>query len=643
MYDPTGKKKTIEDYYNDELRYLDEAGREFAEAHPLRAKYLNLNQRDDRDPYVERLFEGFAFLTGRIRQKLDDELPEITQSLMGLLWPHFLKPIPSLSVLEFQAMTGRVQEPHIIANGTEVASQPVGREAQVCRFQTCYEVHIRPIELSNIVLEDNNHVLTFQFNIEQDIDYNSLFSIDNLVSSSPERDEYQRHRRRSIRLFIHDVDRQTSSELYLYLMNHAEKVVIEAIQRDARPSSQSSVSVTLQGQEGIQPVGFTAEEGLLPYTDYSFYGYRVLQEYFVYPRKFMFFDLFGFHLIRASEQMGTIRVSVHFDRPFPIDRRFSKNNFRLNCTPIINLFETEAEPILINHERTEYRINAPDGNEVYSVKSVAGIVSGTTEPRTYLPFYSFRHSIADTISNKGRRGRYYNTVTRLETRLNEEGQPEPYQVTYITALGLESEIEELSEETLSLDIVCTNGSYARECKVGDICNPTVNSRVPEFVRFRNLYQPGLILYPPMLTGLEWRFISHLALNYLSLTNVEAMRSILQLYNWSIESGNREANHRRITSIHSIRAKPQDIINRGIVVRCIEVNLEIIEDNFEDRGDIYLFGLIMREFLELYTTINSAIQVIFTSYETKEELFRWTPEVMSNTNRELLTRRRRLPL
>ena len=102
MYDPSGKKKTIEDYYDQELRYLNEAGQEFARAFPQRARFLEITQRDDRDPYVERLFEGFAFLTGRVRQKLDDELPELTQSLLGLLWPHFLRPVPPLSILEFQ-------------------------------------------------------------------------------------------------------------------------------------------------------------------------------------------------------------------------------------------------------------------------------------------------------------------------------------------------------------------------------------------------------------------------------------------------------------------------------------------------------------------------------------------------------------
>lgn len=87
-------------YYEEEMRYLKEAGLEFSKAHPDRAAMLNLDRVGTRDPYVERLFEGFAFLTGRIRQKLDDDFPELTEGLVNMLWPHYLRMIPSLTVLE---------------------------------------------------------------------------------------------------------------------------------------------------------------------------------------------------------------------------------------------------------------------------------------------------------------------------------------------------------------------------------------------------------------------------------------------------------------------------------------------------------------------------------------------------------------
>ena len=86
-------------YYQDELQFLRELGEEFAKANPSAAHYLSTTSRD---PDVERMLEGFAFLSARVRQKLEDEFPELAHSLMRLLWPHYLRPVPSMAILEFQ-------------------------------------------------------------------------------------------------------------------------------------------------------------------------------------------------------------------------------------------------------------------------------------------------------------------------------------------------------------------------------------------------------------------------------------------------------------------------------------------------------------------------------------------------------------
>src|ERR1700709_684459 len=101
-------------YYEAEMRYLREAGKEFARAHPDRARMLNLDRIGDRDPYVERLFEGFSFLTGRLQQKLDDELPEPTEGLVSMLWPHYLRTIPSISILELTPALETLQQGEVV-------------------------------------------------------------------------------------------------------------------------------------------------------------------------------------------------------------------------------------------------------------------------------------------------------------------------------------------------------------------------------------------------------------------------------------------------------------------------------------------------------------------------------------------------
>jgi type VI secretion system protein ImpG len=122
-------------YYDAEMRYLLEAGEE-ARAHPEQAAMLNLDKAGARDPYVERLFEGFAFLMGRLREKLDDDLPELTEGLVSLLWPHYLRTIPSMSVVEFTPDWREMKEQMRIVKGFEVNSRPIGEKGTRCRYTT---------------------------------------------------------------------------------------------------------------------------------------------------------------------------------------------------------------------------------------------------------------------------------------------------------------------------------------------------------------------------------------------------------------------------------------------------------------------------------------------------------------------------
>jgi type VI secretion system protein ImpG len=151
--------------------------------------------------------------------------------------------------------------------------------------------------------------------------------------------------------------------------------------------------------------------------------------------------------------------------------------------------------------------------------------------------------------------------------------------------------------------------------------------------------PTLPLYPPLVGGYEWHLISHLALNYLSLTKPETLRSILELYEWNVEGSTKNANRNRITGIIGTHPKPINHIYRGSVIRGIEVKLEVDETHFEyGAGDLHLFGRVLREFFALYASINSfvALKLVKPKTDKSEEevLFEWTPEeVVNDKNRE----------
>ena len=126
-------------YYQSELTALRQLGSQFAERSPALAPYLG---QAGRDPDVERLLEGFAFLTGRLRQKLDDELPELSHSLMHLLWPNYMRPLPAFSMVQFDPLA-RSGPALCVARDTPVTSKPI--DGVSCQFRTCYATDVWPL------------------------------------------------------------------------------------------------------------------------------------------------------------------------------------------------------------------------------------------------------------------------------------------------------------------------------------------------------------------------------------------------------------------------------------------------------------------------------------------------------------------
>jgi type VI secretion system protein ImpG len=579
----------IHRYFQDEMRYLHEAGKEFAQAHPEEGRFLNIDSVADRDPYVERLFEGFAFLTGRIRERLDDEVPELTESLFSLLWPHYLKPIPSLSILEFKPRPGLVQQTTLLARGTEVRSGPVGEEGVACRFRTTQEVHLQPMRLADTQLAwspDGTSNLTLRFALEKGVDYAAL-------SLNP------------VRLFFQAED-TVASIMHLFFSRHVARVVISA----------GSMSVTLTGQEWVQPAGLSADEGLLPYTLYSFSGCRLLQEYLTFRRKFWFVDLCGFDRFVAPQKTTEFTYQIFFDQNYPDEKRFKNENLRLHCTPIVNLFQADGEPVRLEHAAFEYRLvgdaRYPRSVEIYSVDAVQGTEEGTGKRQPYVPFFSFEHALRDTR-------RYFMESRRI-------GPADRYE-TYITPGGYDPAEDGLVPETLSFELTCTNANVPREA----LHERMITEPAPDFsdiASFENILQPTLPLYPPMITMAQsrqpaenylWRIVSLLSFNHVSVATLEALRGILELFDWT----GTDANRKRIGGLRSVQWTPKDIVVRGAVMRGMEATVEVQDGCFADEGDLCLFGYVLSEFLSAYATINSFVHLVLLT-KPSEQKYEWRP-------------------
>jgi type VI secretion system protein ImpG len=412
-------------YYEEELNYLIESGREFARHHPERAEHLALSDPRYRDPHVQRLMESFAFLTGRVRQRLDDDFPELTHALLGLVWPHYLQPIPPIALLQFNP--AGLQQRQSVARGFLVDSKASPDEVS-CRFQTAYDVDIYPFSLDDatfLVDESGRALFRLRFKLTEGADPSSLVV-------------------ERLRIFVSG-EGATASELHRILRQDVESVTLR-MDRD---------SIRHLPPSAIHSVGFAEEEAVVPYPRISFPGYRLFTEYFVFPEKFRFVDILGLGDITLEPGQESFEIDLLLKQRPAENLHPNPDTFRLYVTPIINIFPREGEPIHIDHLKTRYRVlgdyTHPTAFEVVSVDDVTAVrrSDGAKMPRR--PFFSFE--FGDDSDEFRKEDIYYHVNHTIGT----DGG-------WHTHLALISqERDRLPEpETLSLTLTCTNGRLCQQ-------------------------------------------------------------------------------------------------------------------------------------------------------------------------------------
>lgn len=560
----------FEQYYEEELRYLYESGCEFARAHPERAQYLNIDSVGDRDPYVERLFEGFAFLTARIRQRLEDSFPQLTEGLVNLLWPQYLQEIPSLSIVQLTPRTGLLNGSRILPARSEIISDPAGNDGVRCKFTTVHPVAVHPLVLGSVernINNQNNEILTFTFLFNKTVDW-SNFDL------------------KSIRLFLH-------AELPVALKVHR---ALTAMVKDAEIEFGDSGQVyRIDPVKAVTPGGFTAEESVLPQTRAGFTGYSLLREYFVYPEKFLFIDLNGIDTLpspQTTPEKLTYRITIR--EPLPLDKSITPSMFKLNCCPAANLFRKTLEPITKTGMKSEYRVVADSSYSssvhAHSIIKVIGTDNITGNRSVYEPLYTFANIGSDIPKT------YATRFCR-----SSDGKRE----MDMLLSGSEIVDGQIREENLVIEAWCTNGKVPREyLSEKQISSP--GPGFPDSFSVTNITRPTPPCLPPAAEDLLWKFQAHMAANQTSLASKDALKQFLQLYNWSPLEG----RARKIEAITEVKSGPVDALYSGSVLRGVKFTVTIEEPPFDDTGDLHLFGLVLSQFLSQYVAINSFCELEF---------------------------------
>jgi type VI secretion system protein ImpG len=605
-------------YYERELIFIRQLAAEFARKYPAAAGRLMIEPDRSADPHIERLIDSFALLAARVQHKLDDEFPELIQALLGVLYPHYLVPIPSMAVLQFVLDPKRTKLPDgfLIAQGSRLRTLPVGPAS--CRYRTAYPVTLWPVGLSEAEFllppfppgppppQRTEAVLRLQLECTGGLPLSAL-SLDTLrfyLSGEP----------------------TLIAALYEIVFNHALSVVIRPL-----GASGGTAPIALEPADCLGQVGFEPHEGLLPYPRQSFLGYRLLTELFTFPSKFLFVDLKGLSRAARAGFGQRFEVRIFLDRGSEtFEQGVNRDTFRLGCAPVVNLFEQTAEPIPLAHTRHEHKI-VPDvthnrGHEVYSVDSVVGSDTRTGTTREYLPFYAFRHG-----SRLEQDQAFYVASRRPGRREGDRGTD-----VFLNLVDRRFDPYQPPETTLVVRTTCTNRDLPVELRrAGERLLFDLETAAP-LAAVRCLRMPTLPLRPPVRRGAFWRLVSHLNLNYLSLADSsegrDALQELLRLYDYTSGEGGSAASAvtnqlvEGITAVSSRRVTGRVAAEAGAdagFCRGVEVTLELDEQRYIGVGS-FLFASVMERFFGLYASINSFTQIVARGKQDGRVIKRWPP-------------------
>ena len=596
-------------YYENELTYLRRLSKEFAAKYPKIASRLQMEGEVCEDPHVERMIESFSFLTARIHKKLDDEFPQITEAMLSVLYPHFLRPVPSMSVAQLQLAAGtEISEMQALPRHSQLLSRPV--QGLQVRYRTAYAVEVWPIKIAQAQLEAaersafavtrNDTVATLRLRIEA--------TGQQPLSQLP----IQR-----LRLYL-EGESPLVHALHELLLNSVASITLRA------PEGEPQVAPLRLPASALQPVGFAEDEALLDYDPRSFLGYRLLQEYFVLPEKFLFVDLIGLDVSRFKHAVEIAIEFNPFGRPERLQRleqTVSADTFRLFCTPVVNLFKQQGEPIRLAQERHEYQIvpdvRRPLGLEVYSVDWVRKFSRSPNgnDSVEFHPAYSVQHALHDDGE-----GHYWYLQRRPSLLPNDDGTD-----VMQSLVDRDMDPNTPSVDTLSVSLTCTNRDLPSQLPFGGEDSLLQPEQGGVISGARMLKKPSATWRAPMRQANQWRLISHLSLNHLSIVEGgrEALLEILNLYNFS-DSG---TLRKQIAGIVNVAGHPSVTrigrAPRQAFVRGTEIELTFDENQYVGSG-VYLMACVLDRFFALYCTANSYTRLSVRTEQREDWMVQFAP-------------------
>ena len=600
-------------HYIQELTYLRKMGAIFAAQYPKIAARLELDKDECADPHIERLIEAVAFLTGRIQYQVESEFPIFTTALLEILYPQYLQPIPSLTIAEFEVdpNQGQINEGYLIPKHASLSTLE-GSKGLFGQFRTCYPLTLWPLEVSEAQFEATDKY----YFLDTRIDIVGVLRLQLACQSTvtlPDLTQLQQ-----LRIHLNQPWLQ-AGPLYELLFSEVIEIVLR--------SNEHSITLST---EAIRPVGFEEEENILPYPPHAHPAYALLQEYFVFPDKFLFFELSQLGQLFKQDSTGQFQylqkgqtgfeILFLLKNPPPPTLAIDKNAFKLGCVPIVNLFTKHSEPLRLDHRQLEYRLAGDFYREryveIHSVLKVFAANEDNTKVVELHPYFSFRHH-----TQKNRPRGFWFTRRIPTQRADLTGTD-----ILLSFLDLDFTPELPAYSNTFSQLLCTNRELASHIQPGTLL------QLSDSAPLKGIYvlkHPTAQISPPLEGLAIWRIISHLSLNHLSFTEpthgLAALQEILRLYNFTQD----KAVEKRIIGIRNleIRRKMGRLGTdawRGFI-RGFEITLAIDKEAYRGGSALVLAGVLER-FFALYVSANSFTQLILKEVNSapKDIWKQWPP-------------------
>ncbi len=622
-------------YYERELRHVRETAAEFARDFPKIAGRLALDEFECADPYVERLLEGFAFLAARVQLKLDAEFPRFSQHLLESVYPHYLCPTPSMCVVQIRP---DLEDSGLAAGFTvprdTALRSTIGRSDQsACEYRTAHDVTLTPIELVEAQYHDRD---LLSLDLPRDARPAAVVRLRlrasaGLLFEEIETDKLAIHLRGAGNL---------PTRLYERLIAHTSAVLVRPTQRPP------AWTVRLDPKASVRQMGFADNEALLPVVPRTFQGYRHLQEYFAFPERFRFIEISG--LRRAFERCDAPSIEIDFllnDGDPELEQAVDASAFALHCTPAINLFPKRCDRIHVSDRFHEFHVvpdkTRPLDYEIYDITDVVGVGGQIDDERSFRPFYK----ASDMDEDTGDGGAFFETARKprqLTDRERRSGRRSSYpgSEVYLQLVDASSAPYRSDLRQLAISTRCTNRDLPLRMPVGQGRTDFSMDIGGSVESIRCLTGPT----PPRPSFVEgeilWRLISHLSLNYLSLSDSDlalgsdytdpnssgaaAMRDLLKIYGHLSEAPTRK----QIEGLRSIRSRPitRRVPRDGPIsfARGLAIDVSFEEGYFEGSG-CFVLGAVLERFFAKYVSINSFTE---TRVHTRErgEIMRWPTRI-----------------